>query len=206
MLEEISHEHLKDRVRILENEKVKLENNFLVNQYNQLKSDVRDIDKRIWTTPIAVGIITAAIIAISFSLNFEDSLLPIELVIVVSGIILNFTLYLGLCNLRFFQIYKNKIIDDLENRMPIIDEKKNTKDILRNKDFEVPSGLVHRVTAFKFYAGTTMLFISILVGAGIFLAVNLLPNAGLGAVATFVFLSLLLKNFRKKTLQRLFIK
>lgn len=206
MLEETSHEYFKDRVRILENEKVKLENNFLVNQYNQLKNDVREIDKRIWTTPIAVGVITAAIIAISFSLNFEDSLLPIELVIVAAGIILNFTLYLGLCNLRFFQIYKNKIIDDLENRMPIIDEKKNTKDILRNKDFEVPSGIVQWVTPFKFYVGITILFISILVGAGIFLAVNLLPHSGLGAVATFVFLSLLLKNFRNKKLQRLFIK
>ncbi len=198
MLEEISVEHLKDRIRILENEKIKLENNFLINQYNQIKGDVRDIDKRIWATPIVVGIITAVILAMSFSLNFRDSLLPVELVLIVVGVLLNFTLYLGLFKLRFFQIYKNKIIDDLENRMPIFDEKKKTKSIQEQKNFDTPSGLIYKATAFKFYAGTTILFISILVGAGVFHTTNLLSNAGVGAVVTIVFLLLILINMRKK--------
>ena len=184
-------ENLKDRIRTLDKENIKLTNNFLIHQYDQLKSDARDINKLIWATPIVVGAITIAILAILFSSQFEQVLLPIKLVGVIIGIALNFTLYVGLCRQRFFQLYKNRIIDDLEKRLPIIDEKNKIEDIHKQKDYEILSGLIHRVPTFFFLAGSTILFISSLVGAAIFLAVDLLTHAGIGAFVTIIFLALI---------------
>lgn len=198
-----SVENLKDRIRSLEDENFKLSNNFLINQYNQLKNDVRDIDKLIWATPIVVGIITAAILAISFSSLFEDVLLPIKVSGVVVGIVLNFILYVGLCKNRFFQVYKNNIIDDLERRMPIVNERKNTGDVWKQTDYETLSGFVHKFPVFLLITGSVILFISSLVGAIIFLVSENFPNSGIGIIITIILLGIISRNNkRNKVSQR----
>ena len=199
MLEETSHEHLKDRIRILENENIKLQNNFLIHQYNQLKGDVRHIEKIIWATPIVVGIITLAVLAISFSSFFENVYLPFKITGVIAGIVLNFTLYIALCKNIFFHLYKNRVLDDLENRLPIIDEKKETDENWRQKDFQTLFGIIHKVPPFFFLAGSIILFISSLVGLSIFLATNLLSYAGGGSIFTIMILSLIYINWKKNS-------
>ena len=199
MLEETSTEHLKDRIRILENENIKLQNNFLIHQYNQLKSDVRHLEKIIWAAPIISGLITASVLAFSFASPFENILLPVKMVGVIIGIILNFTLFLGLCKNRFFQVYKNRILDDLENRLPIIDEKKGTEEIWRQKDFQNLSGIVHKAPLFFFMAGSTVLFIGSLVGTSVLLTTNILSYAAGASLLTIIFLSLIYKNWKKNS-------
>lgn len=107
-----------------------------IHQYDALKADVRDLDKLIWGTPSISAAITGVILDVVFSKGLNNTFLQPEarFSILAIGALLNFALFHGLTKHRFFQVYKNSLINRIENQLPMIQELKGTEDVYKSPD------------------------------------------------------------------------
>ena len=129
---------------------------------------MRDFDKLIWGTPAISGAITGVILNLVFSKGQDCQNLPLEvrLSILLIGFLVNFALFHGLMKHRFFQVYKNEIIDKIESiesgRM--IAEYKKTADVYASADNRLHGGL-YRIPSFWSLAATQASLCASLVAA-----------------------------------------
>lgn len=160
-----------------------------MHQYDALKADVRDYDKLIWGTPAISGAITGVILNLAFSKsqNCQDLPREVRLSILLIGILVNFALFHGLIKHRFFQVYKNEIINKIESLESgrMIAELKKTACVYASADNRLHGGL-YQIPSFWSLAATQAVLFASLVAA---FAYILQPSI---AVAVFVLTLLVL--------------
>jgi len=150
-----------------------------LHQYDAFKAESRDYDKLIWGTPSVGAAITGLALTAVFGQGLPSPPLIKASILAVAAIV-NFALFHGLVKHRFFQEELNRLIDQLEKELQMIDEPKRTEEILCRNENRLKGFLYSKRAYYSLVSAQAVLFASLSAAIA-----YILSDSGLAALATF---------------------